>query len=816
MVAPTRPIGYPTMRKVLWFDQLFIVLAIAEGAANEAVDASSPGSPRLSDFWPDNDNRSPRELAKIGINPSLKGSKATQEFPYVVFCAPTSRSLDYPGDISSAPFDCDDNGPCNEDFPVVPIGRRPRTDVLLKAEKVVLESDGCVLRLAGLYISFYEIYIQEVMDLVNKSGKFSQKFEGFTVGPRLPHQYAEALSDAQKDRPAQAARLGQGLKGYSRLGIAHFGLGSYNDAVYAYKKGHVLDPTNDGLKLSSSTSSLKLGFPGIRRSELLADASLHCCTVPILVHDSSPVIPRAYGTKSSVVCNSSGRMKLLDILESATVINNDRKQREEVEEIEVSFKGVYTLEVQVPKSVDSQTSDVFQISNKFFQLVVNNRCFNWEKKVPVKKRVMKKKSRKGGSNKFTHGDSSNVYLVRGENGIRDIGFPIEEMKKGLDWMGGLGGFTMDIGKFLRFRRCFKGRRDDQPVFLLGWEKILDSHIIQHGDVGLELKFDDPDEHIMAKRHILEFGLGVVRIEKDIKIEMRFCNLGCDVPSRDLVDLPQEQSNAGSKIEDLRNKLEESSNRIVALGIEINTLKDLRSRENKQFKDARFQTNENHKNSLKQMADKMKDIKIEMRKSYENVFPNPQALWIDGQVCWIQFGRNIFTASSTAATATHSSISSSGVPFPSVNNQDLLHLHGSDMLQSSHSSYHSQDNLLVQYDMLEERPTWPTSTLTHSSQFRSVKFQPKLLLCTSAEKQKSRRDRTMTFAARNYFRSFVVVCLAMANAFVMAQEEEEEEEEGGGGGDVKGTMFLVVIVLIAIVIFMPTQRQQRPVYAYRCP
>lgn len=31
------------------------------------------------------------------------------------------------------------------------------------------------------------------------------------------------------------------------------------------------------------------------------------------------------------------------------------------------------MEVQVPKSVDSQTSDVFQISNKFFQLVVNNR-----------------------------------------------------------------------------------------------------------------------------------------------------------------------------------------------------------------------------------------------------------------------------------------------------------------------------------------------------------------------------------------------------------------------------------------------------------
>jgi len=35
----------------------------------------------------------------------------------------------------------------------VPIGRSPRTDVLLKVENVVLEAGGCVLRLAGLYIS---------------------------------------------------------------------------------------------------------------------------------------------------------------------------------------------------------------------------------------------------------------------------------------------------------------------------------------------------------------------------------------------------------------------------------------------------------------------------------------------------------------------------------------------------------------------------------------------------------------------------------------------------------------------------------------
>ncbi|KAH9683272.1 NAD(P)-binding Rossmann-fold superfamily protein [Citrus sinensis] len=110
------------------------------------------------------------ELINMGITPSLKWTEATQKFPYVIFCAPPSRSLDYPGDVrlaalswngegsflftsTSAIFDCSDNGACDEDGPVVPIGRSPRTDVLLKAEKVILEFGGCVLRLAGLYIS---------------------------------------------------------------------------------------------------------------------------------------------------------------------------------------------------------------------------------------------------------------------------------------------------------------------------------------------------------------------------------------------------------------------------------------------------------------------------------------------------------------------------------------------------------------------------------------------------------------------------------------------------------------------------------------
>ncbi|KAG6668178.1 hypothetical protein CIPAW_01G152900 [Carya illinoinensis] len=198
------------------------------------------------------------ELIKMGINPSLKGTTATHRFPYVIFCAPPYQTSDYPGDVrvaalnwngegsflftsSSAPYDCNDNGPCDEDTPAVPIGRSPRTDVLLKAENVVLEFGGCVLRLAGLYkadrgahvywlekgtvearpdhilnLIHYEdaaslsvailkknfhgrIFLgcdnhplsrQEVMDLVAKSGKFSKKFEGFTgtsdpLGKRL-------------------------------------------------------------------------------------------------------------------------------------------------------------------------------------------------------------------------------------------------------------------------------------------------------------------------------------------------------------------------------------------------------------------------------------------------------------------------------------------------------------------------------------------------------------------------------------------------------------------------------------------------------
>ncbi|KAK8956455.1 hypothetical protein KSP40_PGU009881 [Platanthera guangdongensis] len=107
------------------------------------------------------------ELVKLGINPSLKG-KSDRKCPNIIFCAPPSRTADYFGDIrvaisnwsgegsflftsSTAVYDYQDNEMYDEDCPAVPIGRSPRTDVLLKAENTVLEAGGCVLRLAGLY-----------------------------------------------------------------------------------------------------------------------------------------------------------------------------------------------------------------------------------------------------------------------------------------------------------------------------------------------------------------------------------------------------------------------------------------------------------------------------------------------------------------------------------------------------------------------------------------------------------------------------------------------------------------------------------------
>ncbi|KAF1890941.1 hypothetical protein Lal_00037512 [Lupinus albus] len=156
------------------------------------------------------------ELIEIGISPSLNWTGGKHKFPYVIFCAPPYQSSDYNGYIrlaalswngegsflftsSSAPYDCNDNGSCDEDTPVVPIGRSRRTDVLLNAENIVLEFGGSVdaasLSVAILKKKFGErIFLgcdnhplsrQEIMDLVNQSGKLSKKFEKF-IGTNDP------------------------------------------------------------------------------------------------------------------------------------------------------------------------------------------------------------------------------------------------------------------------------------------------------------------------------------------------------------------------------------------------------------------------------------------------------------------------------------------------------------------------------------------------------------------------------------------------------------------------------------------------------
>ncbi|CAE6038167.1 unnamed protein product [Arabidopsis arenosa] len=228
------------------------------------------------------------ELEKLGIKPSLKGTEYGGKFSYVIFCAPPSQSADYAGEVrnaasnwngegsflftsSSAPYDCFDNGECNEDSPVVPLGKSPRTDVLLKAEKVVLEwfvlvssslsimfllnfvytetrgahtywlSKGTVdarpdhiLNLihyedaASLAVAIMKkkpggrIFLgcdnhplsrQEVVDLMDQSGKYDKKFEGFTstsgpLGKKLNNSKTRAEIGWEPKYPSFAQFLG--------------------------------------------------------------------------------------------------------------------------------------------------------------------------------------------------------------------------------------------------------------------------------------------------------------------------------------------------------------------------------------------------------------------------------------------------------------------------------------------------------------------------------------------------------------------------------------------------------------------------------
>ncbi|KAL6884680.1 hypothetical protein ACP4OV_010616 [Aristida adscensionis] len=215
------------------------------------------------------------ELTDVGIIPCLKGSTLSQKVPYVIFCAPPSRSDDYHGDVrknacreaasnwngegsflftsSTGLYDCSDNGMCNEDCPSVPIGRSPRSDVLLKVENSVREAGGyrgahvfwlrkgiCDTRpdhivnqihyedAASLAVAIMKtkhrgrIFLgcdnkplsrQEIMDAVSRSGKFETKFQGFTgidgpLGKRMDNSKTRAEIGWEPKYPSFTEFLG--------------------------------------------------------------------------------------------------------------------------------------------------------------------------------------------------------------------------------------------------------------------------------------------------------------------------------------------------------------------------------------------------------------------------------------------------------------------------------------------------------------------------------------------------------------------------------------------------------------------------------
>ncbi|XP_028550575.1 uncharacterized protein LOC110101475 isoform X3 [Dendrobium catenatum] len=126
------------------------------------------------------------DLVKLGIKPSLSG-RSERVYPNIIFCAPPSRTTDYPGDVrvalsnwngegsflftsSTAVYDCNDEQLCDEDAASLAIAimkRKLRSRIFL----------GC---------DNNPISRKEIMDCVNRSGKYSGKFDGFTGNTDKP------------------------------------------------------------------------------------------------------------------------------------------------------------------------------------------------------------------------------------------------------------------------------------------------------------------------------------------------------------------------------------------------------------------------------------------------------------------------------------------------------------------------------------------------------------------------------------------------------------------------------------------------------
>lgn len=124
------------------------------------------------------------DLKALGIEPRLKTECGEEQFTNVIFCAPPSGSDDYTGEIvaasklwngtgtfmftsSSAVYSESPDKLYTEESETVPAGASPRVDRLLEAETAVLEANGCVVRLAGLYTAqrgahMYYLKVKEV------------------------------------------------------------------------------------------------------------------------------------------------------------------------------------------------------------------------------------------------------------------------------------------------------------------------------------------------------------------------------------------------------------------------------------------------------------------------------------------------------------------------------------------------------------------------------------------------------------------------------------------------------------------------------
>ncbi|GFP81789.1 hsp70-hsp90 organizing protein 1 [Phtheirospermum japonicum] len=110
----------------------------------------------------------------------------------------------------------------------------------------------------------FEDAVRHFTDAINLAPTNHVLYSNRSAAYASLNKFSEALADAQKTVKLKP----YWTKGYSRLGAAHLGFHNYNDAVYSYKKGLDIDPTNEALKsgladaeAASARSSTSRGGP---------------------------------------------------------------------------------------------------------------------------------------------------------------------------------------------------------------------------------------------------------------------------------------------------------------------------------------------------------------------------------------------------------------------------------------------------------------------------------------------------------------------------------------------------------------------------